>query len=106
MGVEHRLAGWLLLRAAAGFASAWVLIAVSAWCLEQLTPLRRPVLTGTVFAGVGVGIAAAGGLCLVAMHSGASSAQAWAGLGVLSLVATALIWPVVGRAADTSPRRV
>ena len=105
MGVEHRLAGWLLLRAAAGFASAWVLIAVSAWCLEQLTPLRRPVLTGTVFAGVGVGIAAAGGLCLVAMHSGASSAQAWAGFGVLSLVATALIWPVVGRAADTSPRK-
>src|SRR5256714_8539137 len=39
MGLEHHLAVWLVLRALAGVASAWVLIYVSAWCLERLASL-------------------------------------------------------------------
>ena len=92
MGATNALGLWLLLRAAAGVASAWVLILASAWSLERLAAARRPVLSGVVFGGVGAGIAAAGGICLVLMHAKASSAQAWIVLGVLSLALTAAVW--------------
>src|SRR3954471_536215 len=44
MGVTHHVVLWLLLRAVAGITSAWVLIHVSAWCLERLAPARQPML--------------------------------------------------------------
>src|SRR3977135_3444015 len=67
MGFAPGIALWIALRVLAGIASAWVLIFVSAWCLERLASARRPVLASTVFAGVGTGIAAAGVVCLVLM---------------------------------------
>jgi len=103
MGLEHRFAVWLLLRAVAGVASAWVLIYVSAWCLERLASLRRPALNSTVFAGVGAGIALAGALCLALMHVHAGSARAWIVLGVLSVALSAGIWPVFGAGDDAPP---
>ncbi len=106
MGIVHQVTAWVVLRLLAGIASAWVLIYVSAWSLERLTPLRRPVLNSTVYAGVGTGIAVAGAFCLVLMRGNASSAQAWIGLGILSLGATAWIWSMVRshavRAVDAS----
>jgi len=95
MGVAHHVAAWIVLRLLAGIASAWVLISVSAWSLERLTPLRRPLLNSTVYAGVGTGIAVAGAFCLVLMHANANSAQAWMGLGILSLGATTWIWSMI-----------
>jgi predicted MFS family arabinose efflux permease len=103
MGLEHRFAGWLLLRAVAGVASAWVLIYVSAWCLERLASRPRPALNSTVFAGVGAGIVLAGALCLALMHVHAGSARAWIVLGVLSVVLSAGIWPVFGAGDDAPP---
>jgi predicted MFS family arabinose efflux permease len=100
MGLESGLAWWLALRAIAGVASAWVLINVSAWCLERLASLGRLGLTNTVFAGVGAGIVLAGGLCLALMHAGAGSARAWTALGAISLVLTIGMWPAFRR--DTS----
>lgn len=96
MGLTGGVGLWLILRIVAGIASAWVLIHVSSWCLERLVPLRNPLLTGTVFAGVGAGIAIAGGLCLALMGMRAGSAQAWITLGVVSLAVTAAVWPVLG----------
>jgi len=104
MGLDHRFTTWVVLRALAGIASAWVLIFVSAWCLRKLAPLRRPLLNGAVFAGVGTGIAVAGWVCLVLMHADASAAQAWIILGVLSLGVTAVIWPAFGVDDDVSSR--
>jgi predicted MFS family arabinose efflux permease len=94
MALAHTPAAWVVLRAVAGVASAWVLVFASAWCLEKLAPVGRPVLQGVVYAGVGVGIAVAGGFCFALMQRHAGSAAAWGGLGVLSLVVTALTWPV------------
>jgi MFS family permease len=94
MGIAEGFAAWLVLRALAGIGSAAVLVLASAWCLERLASARRPLLNGAVFAGVGVGIAAAGGTSLFLMRSGAPAAQAWLALGTLSLVATAAVWPV------------
>jgi len=96
MGFASGIALWIALRALAGIASAWVLIFVSAWCLERLAAARRPVLASTVFAGVGAGIAAAGVVCLVLMQRQLASADAWIVLGTLSLLVTGVIWPVFG----------
>ena len=49
-----------------GSRSASVLVFASAWSLERLAAAGPPLLNGTVFAGVGVGIAVAGVICLVA----------------------------------------
>jgi len=92
MGVTENFAAWAALRAAAGIASAWILVYVSAWCLEALTPLRRPVLIATVFAGVGAGIAATGVLCLGLILARATSGEAWIALGLISLAVSIGIW--------------
>ena len=104
MGLVHHLVVWLVLRALAGVASAWVLIYVSAWCLERLASLGRPTLSNTVYAGVGTGIVLAGGVCLALMHVGAHSPSAWIVLGVLSVVLSAGIWTVfASRGAAPAP---
>lgn len=105
MGLTHRFAVWWLLRAVAGIMSAWVLVFVSAWCLEKLAPLRRPILSGMVFAGVGAGIAAAGALSIALMYMGTGSAHAWIAFGVLALVLTAVIWPLFDAAAAAAPQK-
>jgi hypothetical protein len=61
------------------------------------------VFDSAVFAGVGVGIAVAGGFCLVLMERKASSAHAWVALGLLSLVVTVLIWRVFRGDEDAPP---
>jgi predicted MFS family arabinose efflux permease len=108
MSLESGLAWWLALRAIAGVASAWVLINVSAWCLERLAALGRLGLINTVFSGVGAGIVLAGGLCLALMQVGAGSARAWTGLGAISLVLAIGIWPAFrpDASAAASPERL
>ncbi|HEX6691585.1 MAG TPA: YbfB/YjiJ family MFS transporter [Burkholderiales bacterium] len=95
MGLDGGFAYWIALRAIAGIASAWVLIHISVWCLGRLAAAGRAALSGTVYAGVGSGVALAGVVCLVLMQRGASSAQAWILLAAISLVLTALLWPAV-----------
>ncbi len=82
---------WMLARALAGVASAWVLVHVSAWSLERLA---RPALSGAVYAGVGAGSVVAGALCLVALHLGLGSRHAWVLLALVAMVGTAALWPV------------
>lgn len=104
MGFVDRFALWVILRALAGIMSAWVLIFASAWSLERLAPLRRPVLTGIVFGGVGAGIATTGGVCIALMHANVGSARAWVVFGVLALVLSAAIWPTFGTEDGASVR--
>ena len=92
MGLEQPFLGWVALRALAGVASAWVLIHVSAWGLARLTAVGAPALGGTVYAGVGVGMALAGAACLVLMRMQASGGAAWVVLGAVSLAAVAVLW--------------
>lgn len=99
MGLTDSFPLWIVLRAAAGVASAWVLVFVSAWSLDRLAPYGRPLYGSIVFAGVGAGIALAGGMCLVLMQSGTASPQAWLVLGVAAVAITALIAPVFGTPA-------
>ena len=89
MGVTQTMAWWLLLRFAAGVASAWTLVHVSAWALPRLAG------GGVLYSGVGTGIALAGLACLALMALGASSAHAWLALGALSLLGAACLWPII-----------
>jgi predicted MFS family arabinose efflux permease len=103
MGLDDHVVVWIVLRAVAGVASAWVLISVSAWCLERLGALGRPGLANAVFAGVGAGIMLAGALCLALMHARAGSARAWTALGAIALVLSIGAWPVFRRDASATP---
>jgi MFS family permease len=109
MGMTGSFPAWLLLRALAGVASAWVLVFASAWALGRLGAAERPVLRGVVFGGVGAGIAAAGLLCVALMERGAGSASAWRALGAIALAGTAAVWPVLREDGDAGgapdPRR-
>src|SRR5882724_955858 len=102
MGVTHGMAAWILWRTVAGMASAWALVHVSSWCLEQLTAKGKPALGGVVFSGVGWGMALAGGVCLALMTVATSSSQTWTILGVLSLALGAALWPVFTQRASAS----
>jgi MFS family permease len=92
MGITHQPAVWAALRLAAGMASAWVLVHVSAWCLPRL--MGRGTLAGAVYAGVGVGIVVAGALCGISMAWSAPSSQTWIVLGGMCLLPTVLLWHV------------
>src|SRR5258705_3775507 len=109
MGMTGSFPAWLLLRALAGVARAWVLVYASAWALGRLGAAERPVLRGAVFGGVGAGIAAAGLLCVALMACGAGSAGAWVQLGAIALAGTAAIWPALREDGDAggalAPRR-
>lgn len=93
MGLTHVLSAWIALRMLAGISSALVLIGVSGWSIERLSPYRRPLLASLVFSGVGTGIAAAGMACIVLTHNNAGSTAAWIWLGIASLVLAGLVWP-------------
>ncbi len=97
MGGSETFAVWVALRLLAGMVSAWVLISVSAWCMDTLAVYQQPFLNSLVFAGVGAGIAAAGLLCLALGYFAAGSARAWLALGLLATAVTALIWRFFAR---------
>jgi predicted MFS family arabinose efflux permease len=92
MGLTHRFDAWMALRAVAGFASAWVLVYVSAWALEELASQGRGDLGGVVYAGVGAGIFAAGAACLALFHFRFDSSQAWIALGAAALLFAIALW--------------
>jgi predicted MFS family arabinose efflux permease len=100
MGLADALPAWLVLRWTAGFASAFLLIFISAWSLERLSAARSPLLSAAVFSGVGAGICVVGVSCVVMMLLGVRWWIAWIVLGVLSLVASMAIWRVFRGAAQ------
>jgi predicted MFS family arabinose efflux permease len=105
MGIEHHFAAWLILRAIPGFASALVLVVVSAWILPRLAHAARGDLSGTVYAGVGTGILFAGVACLVMVRTGASSDTAWIVLGMTAVGVTIAIWRVLGDESTSGSER-
>jgi len=93
------MAAWLALRLAAGYASAWTFICVAAWRpVAPGDPREGPVMSWT-FAGVGVGIAVSGLVCLALMQRGADADANWQALGVLALAAGAMVATALRRPA-------
>ena len=105
MGIAPDVASWLLLRFAAGVASAWVFVLSSAWFVERLqhAPAHaRQALVATLFSGVGVGIAIAGTLCAAILLGGGSAAFAWIVLGIVALAGSGTIWNAFAGAAPAA----
>ncbi len=78
---------WRLL---AGFSGGVLMVLAAPLVLSMVSPARRGVASGIIFMGVGVGIVASG--TLVPWLLGGSLGRAWLGLGVLSLLLTAISW--------------
>jgi MFS family permease len=96
-----------LLRLGAGVSSALVLVGVSSWALPLLVVHGRSALSGWVFAGVGVGITAAGVVGLAAGVARGEPAWAWLALGLISALVAGLAWrdlraPARAHAASTN----
>jgi MFS family permease len=102
VGWTASVPAWALLRFVAGVLSAWTLVATSAWALAWLASHGRPQLAGVVFAGVGLGIAAAGVFCVVAAGPASSAAHMWIELALLAGLAT-LVPLVASRRHAASP---
>lgn len=103
MGVVQDTVAWLLLRALAGVASAWALVFASAFVLQRLAAGGRGQLGGVVFAGVGLGTALTGGLCLVFLYRGWLSDQVWIAFGAVALLLTVAVWGTYSPSRDPSP---
>jgi MFS family permease len=85
---------WVLLRFVAGIMSAWTLVATSAWGLAWLAAIRRQHLAGTIFAGVGLGIAAVGVFCAVTAQFAVPAVKMWIDLALLAGILALFPWIV------------
>jgi MFS family permease len=101
MGAFDGLATWIVLRGIAGVLSAWTLIATSAWALQHLARTGRADLSGTVYAGVGLGITFAGLFCLAAARPGVSASEIWLELGAVAALSVAAPSYFAGRPLAT-----
>jgi predicted MFS family arabinose efflux permease len=91
---------WFFLwRFASGLAGGTVMVLAAPTVLPHVPAARRGLVGGAIFTGVGLGIAASGTVVPLLLEAGL--AQAWCGLGVLSLLLTALAWG--GWPADSAP---
>ncbi|HET7664592.1 MAG TPA: YbfB/YjiJ family MFS transporter [Mycobacterium sp.] len=95
MPLQPNIAGWLLLRTVAGFASALVFVIAVNWMLDHLPPH----LPGWGFGGVGLGIALSGALVLT-MPVKAGWQGAWWTAAALAAVLGAVAWTMRGRAGS------
>lgn len=102
MAVTNEFGLWVVLRLIAGAASAFVLVYVSAWSLEQLARHNEARMRGIVFSGVGVGIAGSGMLCWLITSVSADSRAAWVALGVASLLGGVAVYSVMVAAPATA----
>jgi len=95
MGVLQGQPAWLVLRFAAGMASALVFVFTAGWCLHRLTELGHAALGGIIFSGPGLGIAipglAASGMVALGWHA----TSAWIAFGVLAALLSAAVWSTI-----------
>jgi len=82
---------WLLVwRVVTGVAGAFLMVLAPPAALARVPHERRGVAGGIILTGVGLGIAASGGLMPVLLRFGVSGA--WCGLGAASLLLTLAAW--------------
>ncbi|MFY8094949.1 MAG: YbfB/YjiJ family MFS transporter [Niveispirillum sp.] len=81
------LAAWRFL---AGVAGAMLMILAAPVLMAQVPAERKPLVAGIVFSGIGAGVMVSG--TLLPWLAGFGAANAWAGVGLLSLLLTGLVW--------------
>ncbi len=93
MGLGDSLGWWLAIRALAGIFSAWVLVFGSTVVLRRLAQRGHVALGSVMFAGVGIGIALSGLLCIGFVAAHLRSSTAWLVLSAVALLAAGFAWP-------------
>jgi predicted MFS family arabinose efflux permease len=88
--VPLSFAWFFVWRFASGVAGGIVMVLAAPTVLPHVPAARRGLAGGAIFTGVGLGIAASGTVVPWLLEAGLS--QTWCGLGLLSLVLTALAW--------------
>jgi predicted MFS family arabinose efflux permease len=83
-------AWFFLWRFASGVAGGVVMVLAAPTVLPHVRPARRGLAGGAIFTGVGLGIMASGTVVPLLLQAGLVAT--WCGLGLLSLVLTALAW--------------
>jgi predicted MFS family arabinose efflux permease len=83
-------AWFFIWRFISGFAGAGIMVLAATSILPHVPPSRRGLVSGAIFMGIGLGIVASGTVVPLLLRQG--QAQAWIGLGVVSLVLTAISW--------------
>jgi predicted MFS family arabinose efflux permease len=74
-----------------GLAGGVVIVLVAGTILPHVAPARKGAASGAIFLGLGLGIAASGTIIPLLLKLGL--AETWIGLGLLSLLLTAISWP-------------
>lgn len=100
-------AWFFLWRFAAGAAGGALMVLAAPTVLPHVAPARRGLAGGAIFTGVGLGIMASGTVVPLLLEAGLVAT--WCGLGVLSLLLTALAWgawPPDATSIPGAPRRV
>jgi MFS family permease len=100
------LAWFFIWRVLSGIAGGALMVLAAPYVLPHISPARRGIASGAIFAGVGLGIAASGTLVPMLLHQGLG--ETWCGLGVLSLVLTGVAWtgwPVAQATAPATAKR-
>ena len=101
MTLVDGMAPWLVLRFAAGVASALVMVGVAGWALVQLAIVRRGELGAFVFGAVGLSIAAAGGIVAVVGMAMPDPHLAWGILGAAAVAIAVFTWSSLVREPAT-----
>jgi predicted MFS family arabinose efflux permease len=102
MGLGRSPLLWFGFRFAAGVASAFVLVGVSAWAMPILARCNKEQWSGLVFAGVGTGIVFAGLVGLAAGLDAWGSRSTWIVMGFAAAALAFFLWrPLAVNAAPT-----
>lgn len=102
MAAPGGMAAWGLWRAAAGVASAMVMVYGSAWCMHRLAELGRASLGGVIFCGPGIGIVITGVSVFAMVSAGWRASWGWLAFGVLAVLLVSAVWHVFTPAPRTA----
>lgn len=107
MALTDSFAAFLVIRLAAGIASAFVMVFMAAIVFSHLADAGRSDLQALHFAGVGVGIALSALMMALLIGFGAAWPGGWIGAGLISLACLIAVYVMVDRgpASDEPDRR-
>lgn len=94
MALPGGMPAWSLWRAAAGVASAVVMVYTAGWCLQRLAELGKPELAGLIFCGPGLGIVVTGLGTSGMVGAGWHADYGWLAFTALAAVLVAAVWRV------------
>ncbi|HET7267737.1 MAG TPA: YbfB/YjiJ family MFS transporter [Oleiagrimonas sp.] len=101
MGLTTNIDALLAWRFVAGVASAVLVVYGIAWSMARLRAGNHALLEHLVFSGTGIGIVVSGVTVAVLHPLGASSAELWAGLGVVTGALFGWMWRRMGESSPT-----